>query len=233
MRVGIAFDRQAAGAGHDGRQRLRAAHAAEPGGQDPLALEVAAIVLAAGLDEGLVGALNDALRADVDPRAGRHLAVHHQALLIELVEFLPVRPVRHEVGVGDQHARRVRMRAEHADRLAGLHQQRLVLLQDFQRRDDPVEIVPGARGAADAAIDDELVRVLGDVGIEIVHQHPQRRFGRPRKRVEFAPSRRANFADVVPRIRCWAAHDLVSRENASRGSVSPAKALQTRSPACL
>ncbi len=70
--------------------------------------EVAAIVLAAHLDEGLVGALHDALRADVDPGAGRHLAVHHQPLAIELVEVLPGRPVRHEVGVGDQHARRVR-----------------------------------------------------------------------------------------------------------------------------
>ena len=127
MRVRIAFDGEAAGAGHDRGQRLRAAHAAEPAGQDPVALEVAAIVLAAGLDEGLVGALHDALRADIDPRAGRHLAVHHQALLIELVEMVPGRPVRHEVGVGDQHARRIGVGAEHADRLAGLHQQRLVV----------------------------------------------------------------------------------------------------------
>ena len=112
MRVGIAFDRQAAGAGHHRGQRLRAAHAAEPAGQDPLALQVAAIMLAAGLGEGLVGALHDALRADIDPRPGGHLAVHHQALLIELVEMVPVGPVRHEVGIGDQHARRVRMGAE-------------------------------------------------------------------------------------------------------------------------
>ena len=104
--------------------------------------EVAAIVLAADLDEGLVGALHDALRADVDPRAGRHLAVHHQALAIELVEMVPGRPVRHEVGVGDQHARRVGMGAEHADRLAGLHQQRLVVLERLQRRDDAVETRP-------------------------------------------------------------------------------------------
>ena len=50
---------------------------------------LAAVVLAPGLDEGLVGALHDALAADVDPRAGRHLAVHHQALAVELVEVLP------------------------------------------------------------------------------------------------------------------------------------------------
>ena len=196
-RVRVAFDGEAAGAGHHGRQRLRAAHAAEPGGQDPLALEIAVIVLAARLDEGLVGALHDALRADVDPRAGRHLAVHHQALAIELVELVPGRPVRHEVGIGDQHARRVGMGAEHADRLARLDEQRLVVGKRLQRADDAVEIVPGPRRPADAAIDDQLVRILGDVRVEIVHQHAQRRLGLPGARVERRAARAADFADVV------------------------------------
>ena len=82
--------------------------------------------------ERLVRALHDALRADVDPRARRHLAVHHEALAVELVEVLPRRPVRHEVRVRDQHARRVRVRPENADRLARLHEQRLVVLQPPQ-----------------------------------------------------------------------------------------------------
>ena len=137
------------------------------------------IVPAADLDEGLVGALNDALAADIDPRAGGHLAVHHQAEPIELVEMVPGRPVRHEVGIGDQHARRVGMGAEDADRLAGLDEQRLVGLEPAQRRDDAVEAFPVARGAADAAIDDELARPLRHLRIEVVHQHPERRFGEP------------------------------------------------------
>ncbi len=37
-------------------------------------------MLAPGLGEGLIGALNDALRADIDPGPGGHLAVHGQAL---------------------------------------------------------------------------------------------------------------------------------------------------------
>ena len=98
--------------------------------------------------------------------------------------MIPGRPVRHEVGVGDQHARRVLVGAEHADRLAGLHQQRLVLVQRLQRRDDAVEILPGAGGAADAAVDHQFVRIFGNVGIEIVHQHAQRRFGHPALGVE-------------------------------------------------
>ena len=79
--------------------------------------------------------------------------------------------MRHQVGVGDQDARRVGVRAEHADRLAGLDEQRLIALEAAQRRDDAVERLPIARRAADPAIDDELARPLGDVGIEIVHQH--------------------------------------------------------------
>ena len=48
------------------------------------------------------------------------------------------------------------VRAENADRLAGLDEQRLVLAERAQRSDDRVEGFPVARRAADAAIDDEL-----------------------------------------------------------------------------
>ncbi len=126
MLDGPALDREQRGAGHGRGERLRAAHAAEARGENPLALQRAAVMAPAHLDEGLVGALHDALAADIDPGARRHLAVHHQALAIELVEMVPGRPMRHQVGIGDQHARRVLVGAEHADRLARLHQQRLV-----------------------------------------------------------------------------------------------------------
>ena len=194
---GAAFDRQARGAGHRRRERLRAAHAAEAGGENPSSPKIAAVVPAPHLDEGLVGALHDALRADIDPRAGGHLAVHHEPLAIELVEAVPGRPVRHEVGVGDQHARRVGVGAEHADRLARLDEQGLVVLEAAQRRDDAVERLPVARRAADAAIDHELARPLGDLGIEIVHQHAQRRFGEPALGAELASARGADDAHVV------------------------------------
>ena len=187
MRLSWHLDGDAMRAGHHRGERLRAAHPAEPRGQDPFAREVAAIMLAAHLGEGLVRALDDALRADVDPAAGGHLAVHHQALAIELVEHLPVRPFGHEVGVGDEHARRILVGAEHADRLARLDEQGLVVLEPFERLDDLVEAFPVARGAADAAIDDEALRVLGDLVVEVVHQHPHRGLGGP----AFAPRSRS------------------------------------------
>ena len=96
--------------------------------------EAAAEVAARHRGERFVGALQDALRADVDPAAGRHLAVHRQAAVFEIAERVPGGPVRHEDGVGDQHARRVGVGAEDADRLARLHEQRLVVVEALAAR---------------------------------------------------------------------------------------------------
>jgi hypothetical protein len=159
---------------HRHGQRLRAAHAAQSGGEGDGACQRAAELLLRDRTEGLVGALQDALRADVDPRARRHLPVHHQALGLELAELLPIRPVANEIGVRDQHARRPFVGAEHTDWLAGLHQHGLVVLQPAQRPHDRVERLPAAGGAAGAAVDHQVFGMLGDLGVEIVHQHPQR-----------------------------------------------------------
>ena len=51
--------------------------------------------------EGFKRALNDALRADVDPTSGSHLPVHHQAATFEFVEVFPVGPGADQIGVGD------------------------------------------------------------------------------------------------------------------------------------
>jgi hypothetical protein len=169
--------------------------------ENPAPGPAAAEVLAAGFGEGLERALNDALAADVDPAAGGHLAVHEQALAVELVEVLPRGPARNEVRVGDQHARRVRVRLEDADRLARLDQQRFVVLQVPERREDVVEAVPVARRAPDAAVDHEVLRILGDLRIEVVLDHPVRGLGQPALARALRAARRANLARrVVARI---------------------------------
>ena len=152
------------------RERLRAAHAAAAAGDGERAGQGPAEALRGHGGERLVGALQDALGADVDPRAGGHLAVHRQAELLEAAELRPGGPVADEVGVGDQHARRPLVGAHHADRLAGLHEHRLVLACSVgQRADDRVVAGPVARGAAGAAVDDEVVGTLGHLGVEVVH----------------------------------------------------------------
>jgi hypothetical protein len=87
--------------------------------------------------------------------------------------------------------------AEDADRLARLHEQGLVVLERRQqcarwRRSSPV-----ARRLAGAAVDDEVVGALGDLGVEVVHEHPQRGLLHwsserdiPRVTIEFGDGRR-------------------------------------------
>src|SRR6478735_1394939 len=68
---GVDLDAENRGAGHGGGQGLRAPHATEAGRQDRPAGQVGRAEMAlAGCRKGLVGALQDALGADVDPRAG-------------------------------------------------------------------------------------------------------------------------------------------------------------------
>ncbi len=173
--VQVDLDAQRGAVEHRDRQRLGAAHPAEPGGDDQPAGERAAEALARGGGERLIGALEDALAADVDPRAGGHLAVHHQPGGIELAKRLPRRPLRDQVGVGDQHPRRLIVGLEHRHRLARLDDQRLGVPEPAQLPLDRVKRRPVARRLADPAVDDELVGLLGDVGMQVVVQHPQRR----------------------------------------------------------
>src|SRR5208337_1803473 len=186
----IDFDAEIAGAGHGRRQWLRAAHAAHTAGDDQLACKIAAEMLLARGGKSLVRPLDDSLRADVNPRASSHLAVHCEAELFQLVELLPVRPVTDEIGVADEHTRCVIVGAEDADWFARLHQQSLVVVQRLQRVDDGVIALPVARGAAGAAVYHQVLRALGDVGIEVVHQHAHGGFLPPSFAGELVAARR-------------------------------------------
>ena len=167
----VALDADAHAAVHGHGQRLRAAHAAQAPGQGDRAGQGPAEALGGDGGERLVGALQDALGADVDPRARGHLPVHGQAEVLQAAELLPGRPLRDEVGVGDEHAGGPLVGAEDADRLAGLDQEGLVVLEVLERGDDRGVGVPAAGGAPGAAVDDELVGVFGHLGIQVVHQH--------------------------------------------------------------
>ncbi|MND28033.1 hypothetical protein D3C80_185090 [compost metagenome] len=58
---------------------------------------------------------------------------------------------------------------KYAYRLAGLHQQGLIVFQVFQRLHDSVIAFPVTRRASDAAVNHQLMRVFGDVRIEVIH----------------------------------------------------------------
>ena len=183
---------------HGDGQRLRAAHAAQSGGQRDRARQGPAEALGRDGGERLVGALQNPLGADVDPRARGHLAVHGEAELLQAAELLPGRPLRDQVGVGDEHPRRPFVRAEHADRLAGLDEQGLVLIEALQGPDDRRVGVPAPGGAAGPAVHDELVGVFGHLGVEVVHQHAHRALGGPALAAELGAAGRV---DGFPALR--------------------------------
>ena len=85
------------GTSHGCGQRLSTAHPSQTTGKDPATFQITIIVLSTRFYEGFVSALYNALRANVNPRTGRHLAIHHQAFFIEFVKRFPVGPMRHKV----------------------------------------------------------------------------------------------------------------------------------------
>src|SRR3546814_2850873 len=60
-----------------------------------------------------------------------------------------------------------------------------------------VVAVPVARGAADAAVDDEFGGVLGHFGVEVVLDHPVRGFGEPGLAAELGAARGGDLAGRV------------------------------------
>ena len=178
----VDVDHQADAAVERHRERLGPAHAAAAAGEGERAGQRAAEALGGHGGEGLVGALQDPLGPDVDPGAGGHLAVHGQAEVLQPAELRPGGPVADQVGVRDQHPRRPLVGAQDADRPAGLDEHRLVVGERGERADHRVEAAPVAGRPPGAAVDDEVVGALGDLGVEVVLQHPQRGLGLPAAR---------------------------------------------------
>ncbi len=83
------------------------------------------------------------------------------------------------------------MGLHHADGAAGLDEHRLVLLEGAQGADHRVEGAPVAGGLAGAAVDDELVGVFGDLGVEVVLEHPQGGFLLPSQGAQFRTAGRS------------------------------------------
>jgi hypothetical protein len=131
------------------------------------------------------------------------------------------RPVRHQVRVRDQHPRRVRVRAKHTDWFSGLHAKRLVGFEITQSHNNAIKAFPVAGGAADAAIDHKLVRLLCHFGIKVVHQHPQRRFSQPAPGGKFWAARCADDASIVEAT----SHRILFRSEQTQGRLRapPAK----------
>ena len=86
---------------HRDGKGLGAAHPAQTSGDGNRAFQRAVKMPPGAFGERLVRSLDDALTADVNPAASRHLSVHDQPFFVQFVEVLPRGPRRDEVGIGD------------------------------------------------------------------------------------------------------------------------------------
>ena len=168
----LALDDQGRRAGEARRQRLRAPHTAQASAQNPAPRKISTEMLSCRFCKRLIGALHNALSTDVDPGSRRHLPEHHQTRSIELVKVLPGGPARHQIGVGDQHPRRILMGTKHTDGFARLNQQGLVGCERFEGLEDSLEAIPVSRCLADPAVHHQGLGILCDLGIQIVLNHP-------------------------------------------------------------
>ena len=173
---GIDLDDERAASVQPDAEPLRAAHAAEPGGQHAPAGERAAEVLRRDRAEGLVGEAEDALRADVEPAGGGHLAVHRQPRVLEPAEGVLVGPLRDDHRCRDEDTRRVLVGRKHGHRLARLDDQCLVGAEALEGGDDAGQVFLGARRLASTSVDDERVGILGDARVEVVEEAAERAF---------------------------------------------------------
>ena len=151
---------------------LGAAHAAEAGGDEELACR-AATELAGGVQNGDGGAVDDALRADVHVGAGGHLAVLRHAEGIVALPIVGLAIVRNHHAVGDHHARSVLVAGIEAHGVAAVHDEGLLVGHLAEVLHHQAILSPVLEHGAVATVGNQLVRMLGHGGVEVVldHQH--------------------------------------------------------------
>ena len=193
--IGIHLDDERAAAVQGHAEALGAAHPAQARGQDTSSGEGAAEVRPRDGLERLVREPEDPLCADVEPAGGRHLTEHRQAGVLEPVERVLVGPGRHDHRRRDEDARRVQMRREDGDLFTGLHDQRFICAEAFERHDDPGELVRPASRPSTTAVDDERRGVLRHGWIEVVEEAAQCAFLLPTAAAQLA-SARSSAGDV-------------------------------------
>ena len=104
--------------------------------------------------------------------------------------------MRHQVGIGDKHARGIRVCLKNADRFTGLDEEGFIIFQRFKRFQDGIEAIPIAGGLTAPAIDHQLQRPLGYFGIQVVLDHAESGFGLPGFAGELGTSGSLNRAGI-------------------------------------
>ena len=169
---------------HGHRKWLGAAHSADPAGEGNGSREGAPERCRSDGSKGFVGALEYSLRANVDPGSRGHLAVHCEPEPLEASKLVPVGPISHEVGVGEQYARRPLVGLHDSHRFPRLHEHSFVIFEGVECANQSVVAMPVARSFARSAVNHEVVGVLGNLGVKVVLKHAQHCFLLPTEGVQ-------------------------------------------------
>jgi hypothetical protein len=94
-----------------------------------------------------------------------------------------------EIGIAEQDAGSVIMGTKDGDRLARLDEERFVTFECAKRLHDGVKAIPIASRFPGAAVDDQILRFLGDFGVEIIQEHAESRLLLPTLAGKFAAAR--------------------------------------------
>ena len=163
------------GAGDLSSLALGAGHAAQTGGDEQAAGQVAVVgdaqLQTAGVQQGVEGAVHDALGPDVHPAAGSHLAVVGHTDGSGAVEVLLVIEGAHHQAVGDDAAGSQTMAVEQAQRMAGHDHQGLLIGHDLQVLLDQAVLHPVLAHLAGLAVGHQLIGIQGDVEVQVVVDH--------------------------------------------------------------
>ena len=157
------------GAGDLSGLALGAAHAAQTGGDEQAAGQVAVLgnaqLQAASAQQGVEGAVHDALGTDVHPAAGGHLAVVGNAQSGGAVEVLLV--VVHT----DHQTGRQLMRVEQAQGVAGHDHQSLLIGHDLQILLDQAVLHPVLANLTGLTVGHQLIGVQSHIKVQVVVDH--------------------------------------------------------------
>ena len=171
---------EAHAAGDLDRFWLGAAHPAKPGGDKKMAPEVSvfgnAELQAAGVEQGVEGAVDDPLRPDIHPSPGGHLAViGHAHLGGNFPVALVVEKTHHEP-VGDNRPGSTGVRGKEAQGMTRDNHESLLLGERLQVFFDQAVLQPVLADAAGFTVGDQFIGVQGHLEIEIVVDHELKGF---------------------------------------------------------
>ena len=183
--LGIDFGRDAHHAGYVAGLGLGARHSAQACGhkEQPFpGFTVQAFgqqLLAGGIHHRDGGSVHDSLRADIHITSGRHLSVLAYAQGVETLPVVRLGVVGDNHSVGHDDPRRIFVAGEQPQRMAGVHHQRLLVAHCGQILHHQAVLGPVLENGSVSAVNDELVRMLGHAGVQVVLDHRHNGRGLP------------------------------------------------------